>query len=125
VLVEDPDGATRSSAARVLERAGFEVAACPGPDADAGRYCPEVRDGSCPLVAGADVVYTNLPWQLPDSREVLRAHRRCSPRTPVVVEICEPQVSQVGDLLDGCQVVHVPSGSATMLGAVRRVGRSS
>jgi CheY-like chemotaxis protein len=119
VLIEDPDGAVRSSAARFLQREGFDVAVCAGPEAMEGSSCPEVSDGACPLVEDADLVYTSLRWSRPDGREVLRAHRRCYPETPVVVEICQPQAAQVGELLDGCHVVHVPCGNAKMLGAIQ------
>jgi len=83
------------------------------------RHCPEVTAGSCPLVDGADVVYANLPWHDTTSWDVLHAHRSHCPDTPVVVEICKPQVVRFADDLAGCRVVHVPSGKATMLAAIR------
>jgi DNA-binding NtrC family response regulator len=116
VLVEDPDGAVRAACATFLEHEGFEVAVCAGPEP--GHRCPEVTSGTCSLMEGVDVVYTSLAWRDPAHQEVLRAHREHYPHVPVVVEICRPDVARVDGLLDGCDVVHVPAGRATMLQAI-------
>jgi DNA-binding NtrC family response regulator len=118
VLVEDPDGAVRVAAQRILERAGFEVSTCAGPDP--GRTCPEVTRDGCPALDTADVVYASLDWHREEHREVLRAQRRRHPEVPVVVEISRPDAERLPDLLEGCDVVHVPADGATTVAAVRR-----
>ena len=119
VLIEDPDGAILWASEDFLRREGLDVAVCGGPETMGCRRCPLVTSGDCALAEGADVIYTSLRWHNPESREVLRALRAQHPRTPVVVEIPEPDVKRFADVLTGCQVVHVPSERATMLGAIR------
>lgn len=120
VLVEDPDGALRTASERLLQREGFDVAVCPGPEEMGSRHCPAVACGECPLVEGADVVYANLRWSLPASREVLQAHRTCYAGTPVVVEVSQPEETRSPELFAGCTVVHVPVGGDAMVGAIRK-----
>lgn len=119
VLIEDPDGAIRWASKRFLQRQGFDVAVCPGPEAMGARRCPEVSCGTCPLAEGADIIYMNLGWNNPESRDVLQAHRSRYPDTPVVVEITDPNAKRFPDILTGCQRVPAPSGRSTMLGAIR------
>lgn len=118
VLVEDPDGAVLAASRRILEREGFEVATCAGPEP--GHRCPEVTRASCPLMQGVDVIYSSLDWHRPEHREVLAAQRAHHPDVPVVVEIARPQAAHEEDLLAGCEVVHVPASGAMMVAAVQR-----
>lgn len=116
VLVEDPDGAVRAACKRFLTQEGFDVAVCPGPEP--GTRCPEVTTGHCSLTDRADVVYSSLAWHDPAHQAVLRAHKEHRPGTPVVVEVCQPDVPRLGGLLDGCDVVRVPAGRSAMLAAI-------
>lgn len=119
VLVEDPDGAVRTAAGRILERAGFQVSTCAGPGS--GGTCPEVTRDGCRAVDTADVVYASLDWHREEHRDVLRAQRRQHPDVPVVVEIARPDAERAEDLLEGCDVVHLPVDGAAMVAAVQRV----
>ena len=119
VLIEDPDGAIRSTSERFLLREGFDVASCGGPEEMGRRACPLLTTGSCTLTAGADMVYTSLRWHHPQSREVLRALRVRHPRTPLVVEIPSPAAERLQEVLEGCHVVHMPVGRTAMVGAIR------
>ena len=117
ILVEDPDGAVRTASQHILERAGYEVVTCAGPEP--GRRCAEVAAPGCALLRDADVVYTSLDWHRPEHREVLRAQRAHHPDLPVVVEISRPEGAKQPELLAGCEVVHLPADGATMVAAVR------
>lgn len=118
VLVEDPDGAVLAASRRILEREGFEVATCAGPEP--GHRCPEVTSAGCPLMQGVDVIYSSLDWHEPEHREVLEAQRAHHPGVPVIVEIARPQAAHEEALLEGCEVVHMPADGAVMVAAVRR-----
>lgn len=59
VLVVEADADERERFATWLEEAGFEVATCPGPSAP-DYTCVGGREGSCPLLEGAEVVVMDL-----------------------------------------------------------------
>ena len=58
VLVECPDYKSPSVIAELIERDGYAVRVCGGPDRD--HSCPMVTERSCTLVNGADVVVNLL-----------------------------------------------------------------
>lgn len=118
ILVEDPDGAVRAASRRILEREGFEVATCSGPEP--GHRCPEVTRTACPLMRGVDLIYSSLDWHRPEHREVLQAQREHHPDVPVVVEIAQPQAQRAAELLQGCTVVYMPVSGAMMVETVQR-----
>ena len=127
VLVEDPDGAVRDAMRRLLEREGFDVALCSGPQDMGRRECPAVRGEGCALAAGADVVYTSLADADTQSREVVGALRTLYPDTPLVTEIPQPKHRELAESLDGCHVTYVPVGRHEMTAAIRAAldGRSA
>lgn len=118
VLVEDEDGGHAAAAEWCLRRAGFEVAHCPGPEHLPAGRCPLVTQGSCALVAGADVVYSTLGVRRAAGRKVLAAQRAHYPATPVVVELPEPELVAAGDALDGCLRLSCPATSGRLLAAI-------
>lgn len=87
VLVECPDSAMVWALERVLEDAGYEVAACAGPSAHA--TCALARTGRCELQAGADVIVNGLgPGEI--ARGVARDTAVAYPDTPLVVGATGP-----------------------------------
>jgi CheY-like chemotaxis protein len=60
VLLVESDEAERERLGKVLERAGYQVIACPGPTAP-DYTCIGGREGYCPLLERADVVVLD-PW---------------------------------------------------------------
>lgn len=85
VLLEDDDGASQWAIERVLARAGLDVEVCDGPRGFPHERCPLLADGSCELVAGADVVVNRLPLDHEPNRALLASLRSSAPETPVVV----------------------------------------
>jgi hypothetical protein len=61
VLLVESDGRERERLGKVLEDAGYQVIACPGPTAPSGYRCIGGREGYCPLLEQADVVVLD-PW---------------------------------------------------------------
>ncbi|MHB8342523.1 MAG: hypothetical protein ACYDB7_15335 [Mycobacteriales bacterium] len=118
VLVEDRDGGQAAAAEWCLRRAGFEVATCPGPEELPGGHCRLVTEGSCALVAGADVVYSNLGVRRSDCRQVLAAQRSRYPTKRVVVEMSEPDMVAAGKALEGCIRLTMPATSRRLVAAV-------
>lgn len=64
VLIVEQDGVDRRRMGGWLERAGYEVIACPGPSAEGG-FCLGEVGGPCPLVDGSDLVVLDL-WLMSD-----------------------------------------------------------
>jgi len=79
VLIEDDHPALAISDFTLFKQAGFDVAFCSGPGEDPDA-CPLLRDGQCPLVAGADAVLHSLD----PASGVAAAIRRQRPDLPVV-----------------------------------------
>ena len=119
VLVESDDPAVRREISEELEAGGFDVASCGGPFAQHSGDCVLVRGGFCPAAADADVICHRLNPGNPACREVLVSLRRRYPRTPIVVEVPEPDLKRFADVLDGCSVVLRPADAATMVAAIR------
>lgn len=119
VLIEDPDGAVLGAGRRHLEREGFDVRVCSGPQGMGRRECPLLRGEGCHLAAGADVVFTSLAADSVRGREVVAALRRHYPTTPVVAELPAPRHEELREDLDGCHVLYMPSGLHRMTTAIR------
>ena len=119
VLVEDTDGGVLAACASVLSKEGFDVATCSGPQTMGRRECPLVANGTCALVAGADVVYTSLNWKDPKSIAVLDGLSEHYPSTPVVVETVIGQAPTVRAHAEHARIVLTPSGRRTMVAALR------
>ena len=117
VLVEHPDDAVGLELAAALRREGFAVAVCPGP-AESSR-CPLTGPEGCATAHGADVVVSALGLGGPTGRGVLEALRARLGETPLVVEVEPDAYAEVGDLLDGCEVITAPIDAGELVGAVR------
>lgn len=122
VLVEDADGAARWAWTRVLERAGYEVATCGGPDANGG-VCRLVDSGRCGLVDGADVVVYNLNAARAANAAVLDALRERAAHVPTVVVMPEPDIPRHRERLAGCVVLPAPPTASDVVDAVARARR--
>lgn len=125
VLVENDDHALLWATERVLARAGYDVAGCPGPDADrkelpSGR-CLMTRGGSCPLAEGADVVIFGLDMRRDSSRKVLSSWRsRGSQRTPLVLDGSVAGSSFDHALTDGYERIGSYATTSELIASVER-----
>ncbi|MEX2557701.1 MAG: hypothetical protein WEB06_18980 [Actinomycetota bacterium] len=117
VLVENADDFARWATRRLLERSGFEVADCSGPDAGHGWQCPVTQGEPCTQVEGADAIVFSLDLRSDEGREILASHRQELSERPVVAEVTAPEAGRHRDLLDDCAVVN-PSGLGDLVGAV-------
>ena len=117
VLVEEADEVGRWATVRLLERSGFEVGECPGPDAARGWECPIPRGEACPLVEGADAIVFSLSLGSEENRAILGTHRQSLLERPVCVEATEPEASGNRHLLEGCRVVS-PGGLGDLVSEV-------
>lgn len=106
-LVEDADGASQWATARILERAGFDVSCCDGPDSS--RTCPLVQAGECELATGADVIFNKLELDRVENRDVVTTLRGTCPATPLIVEVPQPQAERLADTLAGCELLFFPA----------------
>jgi CheY-like chemotaxis protein len=91
VLIEDSDGGTSAAARQILQKAGYDVAVCCGPEYLSDRRCPLVADGTCAAAAGADVILCSLRLGMPENAAVVRALRAQHPSTPIVISVTEPR----------------------------------
>lgn len=82
VLVEVPGG--RWTGEPFAEIAGMQLALCSGPGHRRGD-CPELCDGSCPLVDGADAIVVLLDPDDQHTAELLTRHHERRPDTPIFV----------------------------------------
>jgi len=80
--------------------AGWDVMACPGPDAHGVRTCPLLEGRQCPLVDGADAVVVAAHPNDPHHDPLVAAHRRMATPVPVVDE-ATASPEEVSKLLDG------------------------
>ena len=77
-------------------RAGFDVITCAGPDS----RCPALAGRACPLATGADVIVVARPPG--DARtQLVEAHEKLHPRSPVVVQRRDEDPVQACLLLSG------------------------
>ncbi|MEX2556101.1 MAG: hypothetical protein WEB06_10755 [Actinomycetota bacterium] len=124
VLVENPDLAELWADERLLRRAGFAVATCPGPQGPPElfprRRCLLVDEGMCPLAARADVIVFGLGLGRPKTQAVLRALRTVLPATPVCVEAPQPDIARHEDLVRGCERIPFPATRETFVGTINR-----
>ncbi len=119
VLVETSDRAERSAITAELTAAGFDTVSCGGPYSLHGGECALVAGGACPAAAGADAIFHRLNPANPANREVLVALKRTYPRTPIVVEIPQPDLRRFADALDGCNILLMPAHAPAMVAAIR------
>lgn len=117
VLIEHPDDAVALEFASALRREGFSVAVCPGP-AESER-CPLTGPEGCAAAHGADVVVSALGLDGSTGREVLEALRARLTDTALVVEVAPGLEDELGDLLEGCQIVTSPVDSERLVVSVR------
>ena len=82
LLVEVPGG--RWSGARFVDGTEFQLAICSGPSHRPGG-CPELCDGTCPLVDGADAIAVLLAADDPVTSDLVVRHRERHPGVPVFV----------------------------------------
>ncbi len=107
VLIEHADEAGSDALAAAVRRAGYAVAVCPGPTAEA--RCPLAGDPGCAAAHGADAVVSRLGLETPEAREALAALRAQVPRTPLLVEADEADAERWPELLAGCELVAAPA----------------
>jgi DNA-binding NtrC family response regulator len=106
VVVENANRDRALAQTAALDRAGFSVTTCGGPDTLPGRVCPLTNGDSCPWIDVADVVVHDLDLDNPAHQEVLRALRRAYPHVPVVLELAEATAREHAALLAGCHVIY-------------------
>lgn len=140
VLIENPDGADLWAHAEMLREAGYEVATCAGPTAEAEQVpwfrrrqlywadpqpaeslectvCPLVVQGHCPLIEGADVVVSTT--QLTDSREILAT--LSARRAPaLVVEGTSADLERDSDVIGDSVAIKLPVLPQQLVEAVER-----
>ena len=75
----------RWSGESLAETAGLATAMCVGPDRRVRHACPVLEGGTCPLADGADAIVVLLDPADERSQQLIEAHRRNSPGTPVLV----------------------------------------
>jgi hypothetical protein len=75
----------RWSGERSAEQAGFATTMCAGPDHRVKHGCPVLEGGRCPLADNADAIVVLLDPADERTRDLVEAHRRNSPGTPVLV----------------------------------------
>lgn len=82
LLVEVPGG--RWTGARFVDGSELQLAMCSGPSHRPGG-CPELCDGTCPLVDGADAIAMLLDHDEPVTSDLLDLHRERHPDVPLFV----------------------------------------
>lgn len=123
VLLECPSSSSPSLIAGMLERHGYGVRVCEGPDRR--HACPLLDGGTCGLVNGADVVVNLLQHgPEPEARQVLGALSDERRPPAIVAELSRPELARrdrsgdPGFHRDRVSVVHSPMTSATLLAAL-------
>lgn len=107
VLVEEAGPLAQVSDFSRFREAGFEVALCSGPKG-AGA-CPLACEGHCQLADAADVVLFGLALDDAAAQDVLRAHLRHHPGTPVVVEAPRSSETDIPADNPNCTVLPFPT----------------
>ncbi|HIL47356.1 MAG TPA: response regulator [Acidimicrobiia bacterium] len=118
VLVEEDDVATRHAMVATLRAAGFDTVGCGGPDHQGERPCPLEVGEDCPAAVEADVIFFSFRLAEQRNRLILKKIRRVNQRTPIVVEIPEPQINRYQDVLNGTTLVHSPLTRQSLTKAV-------
>ncbi|MEI2699970.1 MAG: hypothetical protein V9E94_17135 [Microthrixaceae bacterium] len=122
VLVECPPEHTPDVIAGILERNGYAVRTCEGPDKR--HHCPLVTTGSCNLVSGADVVVNLFGGSNPHTSEVLTAITDERRPPAVVTEVPAPEIQRRDDYDNWwfdrgrVHIVESPLTTATLLAAI-------
>lgn len=118
VLLETPDPGDAFACWRILERNGYEVSWCPGPDGSPPGTCPLVTSGQCALAGDADVIVSSLGLRRSSARCVLGALRRRLPDTPVIVAATASASHQWVPLLAGRRTLRLPMTAPALLASV-------
>jgi hypothetical protein len=115
LLIESREPGLDISNFDAFRSAGFAVTVCEGPGSHAAE-CAVVRDGSCPLLAEADVALFDLDSD-PDIRsEVLAAMRAARPDLPIVVRSKAPP----GAAAHGCPAIRTTTSVNGQVSALHR-----
>jgi len=123
VLIECEDSSMIWAMERLLGDAGYEVAACVGPSAEA--TCALAAAGHCELQAGADVIINHLRPGADGVGDLVHATRAAYPDTPVVVS-ARAHLEADDLAYDGTVVLQEPWQSEALVAAVDELtGRSS
>ncbi|HYN31953.1 MAG TPA: hypothetical protein VES40_04960 [Ilumatobacteraceae bacterium] len=75
----------RWSGEHAAEDAGLATTICAGPGRRVRHGCPVLEGGTCPLADGADAIVVLLDPADERSHQLIEAHRRTNPGTPVLV----------------------------------------
>jgi len=118
VLVEEQDGAVRTSYVNLLRRSGIEAIGCGGPGDHDDARCPIEVGAGCDTAELADVIFFSFRLADARSREILRGLKRMHPRLPIVVEVPKPQTFRYQDVLRGVSTVYAPVTSHSLTKAV-------
>jgi hypothetical protein len=116
VLIENDSPALAISDFSAFERAGLDVAFCPGPEPDGGA-CPVLAGEPCPALASADVVLQGLD----PAKGVAAAIRRIQPGIPVIVGRHRLADGTDEPIPDGCLPLTEPCSVGGQIDAVLRV----
>lgn len=112
VAVCSRDAVLVDAAARVLRDDGCDVGACTGPDAT--HVCPLLQRGSCPLVAGSDVVVDLFGLGDAEHWALLRALRVRHPELPVVADVAPGDRHRDPALLEEVALLERPLRSSDL-----------
>lgn len=112
----------RWSGERAAEAAGLATAMCAGPAGRGAHGCPVLEGGRCPLADGADAIIVLLDPDDERSAQLVRAHCRQSPGTPVLVRHRPPD-GDTGESAGPSGCLDVESdGSAAVAQVLALVG---
>jgi hypothetical protein len=114
VLFESPDGAEAHATWKLLQRDGYRVTWCPGPQGGFSSECALTTIGHCSLVDEADVVVSALDLRDPSSQEVVRGLNEAASHTPVVVVASRGAAPRWADELPDCTVLSGPLSSKVL-----------
>lgn len=120
VLIECEDTSLIWAVERLLGDAGYELAACVGPSAEA--TCALAATGECDLQAGADVIVNLLGCEAGTAGDILHATHAAYPGTPVVVS-ARSRIHADDLASDDTVVLREPWQSADLLAALDQLVR--
>ncbi|MGZ4711241.1 MAG: hypothetical protein ACXWBN_21065 [Acidimicrobiales bacterium] len=118
MLVECEDSGLTWAVERLLGDAGYEVASCVGPSAEA--TCALAATGECELQAGADVIINHLGSAAEDVGDLVHATRAAYPETPVVVS-ARARIHADDLASEATVVLQEPWQSETLVAVVDRL----